>query len=127
MTEAMTAPAAHQLHSRGGSSASINQSALATARPAPGLSWLDIGCGTGSALRAIREAHQPGSLTGVDLIDWLADDLRDDVRMLTGSAEQVLSDIDPVDRVLMVEVLEHLDAPWSSSGRRPASLPRAGC
>ncbi len=113
MTGATTDTAAHQLYSRGGSSASIIQSALATARPEPGLSWLDIGSGTGSALRAIREAHQPGSLTSVDLIDWLADDLRDDVRMLTGSAEQVLPDIDPVDRVLMVEVLEHLDAPWS--------------
>lgn len=106
-----TVAADTQIASAGESSDEIHSAALALAEPKAGLSWLDIGCGTGEVLRAVRNAYSPKSLVGVDVIDWLADDLRNDVQMDVGQAEQI--ELEPADRVLMVEVIEHLDAPWS--------------
>lgn len=100
-----------QLGSAGDSSDEIHRAALALAEPRPGLSWLDVGCGTGDVLRAIRDRQAPASLTGLDLIDWLADDLRGEVTMVVGAAET--AELEPADRVLMIEVIEHLDAPWA--------------
>ena len=105
------APTSAQLASAGDSSDEIHRAALALAEPRPGLSWLDLGCGTGDVLRAIRDRHAPAALTGVDPIDWLADDLRGAVTMVVGPAET--APLEPADRVLMVEVIEHLDAPWT--------------
>ncbi len=102
-----------QLASAGDSCPEIHAAALAHARPEPGLRWLDIGCGTGDVLREIRDRHKPSKLIGLDIIDWLADDLRNDVELLTGPAESALDGVEQVDRVLMVEVLEHLEAPWT--------------
>ena len=102
-----------QRASAGGSSDEIHSLALSRSRPQPGLSWLDIGCGTGTVLREVRTNYEPASLIGVDVIDWLADSLRGEVEMHVGPAERELPELDPVDRVLMVEVLEHLDSPWS--------------
>lgn len=79
----------------------------------PGLSWYDVGCGTGSVLRAVRDRWAPASLAACDLIDWLDDDLRDDVEMTRSSAEAALPLQDVVDRVIMCESLEHTEAPWS--------------
>lgn len=100
-----------QLASAGESSTEIQRAALALADPRPGLSWLDVGCGTGTVLRAIRDHHKPAALIGLDAIDWLDPDLRGDVRLVLGPAETAR--LAPVDRVLMVEAIEHLDAPWS--------------
>ena len=82
------------------------------ARPAPNLSWIDIGCGTGMLLREVRDHHSPAALTGVDVLPWLDDDLKAHVRLLTGHAEAVLCEATPADRVLLVETIEHLTAPW---------------
>lgn len=102
-----------QLASRGDSSEEIHRLALDLARPAPRLSWLDIGCGRGDVLRAVRDRYEPAQLCGVDVIEWLDEDLRDDVTMVVGGAEEALeSSEERFDRVLMVEALEHLDAPW---------------
>jgi 2-polyprenyl-3-methyl-5-hydroxy-6-metoxy-1,4-benzoquinol methylase len=101
-----------QLDSAGASMSSIIEAALAAARPEPGLRWLDIGCGRGEALRAVRDRWQPATLAGVDPIDWLDEDLRGDVDFHAIAAEQ-LSGLGPADRVLMIEVIEHLEAPWS--------------
>ena len=101
-----------QLASGGNSSTEIHELAIELARPEPGLSWLDVGCGRGDVLRAVRDRHQPAALCGVDLIDWLDPDLRDDVTMVLGGAEEMLEGEERFDRVLMVEALEHLDAPW---------------
>jgi SAM-dependent methyltransferase len=100
-----------QLGSAGDSAAEIHDAALALAEPRPGLSWLDVGCGTGTVLRAIRDRHAPAALLGVDAIEWLDEDLRGDVEMIVAPAEQV--GLEPADRVLMVETIEHLEAPWS--------------
>lgn len=108
----MTAPSSIQHASKGGSCLSIVAAALACARPAPGLAWIDIGCGTGMLLREVRDRYAPASLTGVDVLAWLEEDLMGDVRLFTGPAEAVLSEVHPADRVLLVETIEHLTAPW---------------
>lgn len=114
-----------QRASAGSSNASIVKAVLAAAAPKPGLSWLDIGCGTGALLREVRDHFDPDELTGVDLIDWLPDDLRGDVRHLVAPGEQGLTRLEPADRVLMVETIEHLEAPWFVL-REAAALVRPG-
>jgi 2-polyprenyl-3-methyl-5-hydroxy-6-metoxy-1,4-benzoquinol methylase len=101
-----------QRDSYGISTDAIIDAALAAADPRPGCSWLDIGCGVGDALRRIRDRHAPASLVGIDVVDFLDDDLRGDVDFRVGPAEELLP-VDPVDRVLAVEVLEHVEAPWT--------------
>jgi SAM-dependent methyltransferase len=91
----------------------IIEAALTAARPAPGLSWLDIGCGRGELLRRVRDRWEPARLGGIDPIDWLADDLREDVSFAELPAERA-GELPPADRVLLVEVIEHLEAPWSA-------------
>jgi SAM-dependent methyltransferase len=102
-----------QLDSGGASMREIVQAALDAAQPATGLRWLDIGCGRGDLLREIRDRWQPAALCGVDPIDWLEDDLRADVEFHTLPAEHA-DRLAPADRVLLVETIEHLEAPWSA-------------
>jgi 2-polyprenyl-3-methyl-5-hydroxy-6-metoxy-1,4-benzoquinol methylase len=98
----------------------IVRAALVAARPQPHLRWLDIGCGRGELLREIRDEWQPSALSGIDPIDWLADDLRADVHFEQLPAEDA-GRLAQADRVLMIEVIEHLEAPWralrSAAGR----------
>jgi SAM-dependent methyltransferase len=102
-----------QLDSAGASMREIVHEALVAAQPEPGLRWLDVGCGRGDLLRVLRDRWQPSSLAGVDPIDWLDDDLRADVDFRTLAAEDV-GTLAPADRVLIVEVIEHLEAPWAA-------------
>ena len=102
-----------QLASEGISTDAIVGGALESARPAPGLRWLDVGCGRGDLLRVVRDQWQPAALAGVDPIDWLAEDLREDVDFRTLPGERI-GELAQADRVLLVEVIEHLDAPWST-------------
>lgn len=102
-----------QIASEGISTDEIVAGALQAARPAPGLRWLDIGCGRGHLLRRIRDEWSPAGLWGIDPIDWLAEDLRGDVEFTSVAAEQARG-LPQVDRVMMVEVIEHLEAPWSA-------------
>jgi SAM-dependent methyltransferase len=104
---------ADQLDSGGASVTEIVERALDAARPQPGLRWLDIGCGRGDLLRRIRDRWQPAGLWGIDPIDWLEDDLRSDVTFHSFAAEHA-EELPVVDRVMMVEVIEHLEAPWSA-------------
>ncbi len=93
--------------------APIVGAALDAARPQDGLRWLDIGCGRGDLLRLVRDRWSPAALAGLDPIDWLDDDLRGDVDFSTVAGEQ-MGALPPADRVLLVEVVEHLEAPWST-------------
>lgn len=102
-----------QTDSGGSSTSEIVEAALAAAKPAPHLSWLDIGCGQGELLRRVRDEYEPRALRGVDPIDWLAEDLRGDVEFQAIAAER-LESLAPADRVMLVEVIEHLEAPWSA-------------
>jgi len=106
-------PASGQLASEGISNEEIVAGALAAARPEPGLRWLDIGCGRGALLRRIRDEWSPAGLWGIDPIDWLEEDLRGEVEFTAVAAERAI-DLPQVDRVMMVEVIEHLEAPWSA-------------
>jgi precorrin-6B methylase 2 len=114
-----------QRSSLGASSPAIHAAALAASEPSDGLSWIDIGCGTGTLLRAIRDSCRPARLVGVDLVDWLADDLRNDVSLLCEPAEDAVRKLEPADRVLLVEVLDDLESPWTVL-RRAAALVSAG-
>jgi 2-polyprenyl-3-methyl-5-hydroxy-6-metoxy-1,4-benzoquinol methylase len=114
-----------QESSAGTSVAEIHDAAIAAASPAPGLCWLDIGCGRGEALRIVRDRWAPGKLTGIDLIEWLDPDLSDDVTLIVGPAERAISQVEPADRVLLIETIEHLEAPWTVL-RSAASLVRTG-
>ena len=125
-TPSATAYRDAQLASLGDSSSEIHIAAVEYARPERGLPWLDIGCGTGAALREIRDRFDPARLVGLDVIDWLEDDLRDDIDLRIGAAESMLERMEPVDRVLMVEVLEHLESPWGFCVRPRAGLLRLG-
>ena len=102
----------------------IINAALATACPERNLTWLDVGCGRGDLLRKVRDEWQPAALCGVDPIEWLDADLKADVTFLTESIEE--ADSLPVsDRVMLVEVIEHLEAPWLAL-RRAARLVAPG-
>lgn len=114
-----------QESSAGASSAEIHEAAIAAASPAPGLSWLDIGCGRGEVLRIVRDRWAPSKLTGIDLIEWLDGDLSHDVTLILGPAERAISEAQPADRVLLIETIEHLEAPWSVL-RAAARLVRPG-
>jgi 2-polyprenyl-3-methyl-5-hydroxy-6-metoxy-1,4-benzoquinol methylase len=113
-----------QLDSAGSSMAEIVDAALAAAEPRPGLRWLDVGCGTGDLLRRIRDEHAPASLRGLDLIDWLDEDMRGDVEFEAVAIEQA-EDLPQADRVMLVEVIEHLPAPWTAL-RKAAGLVAPG-
>jgi SAM-dependent methyltransferase len=91
----------------------IVRTALLASRPEPGLRWLDIGCGRGDLLRRVRDEWEPASLSGIDPIDWLDDDLRADVSFHAIAAEDARG-LPTADRVLLIEVIEHLEAPWSA-------------
>lgn len=111
--------------SGGNSTPAIHAAALQAASPRPGLSWIDIGIGTGDVTREIAERFSPSRLTGVDVIDWLAKDLRPSVELRLGDAVAILPTLEPADRVILVETLEHLDAPWSTL-RLAAALVKPG-
>jgi 2-polyprenyl-3-methyl-5-hydroxy-6-metoxy-1,4-benzoquinol methylase len=113
-----------QIDSAGASTGEIVQAALDAARPERGLRWLDIGCGRGDLLRKIRDEWEPDALCGADPIDWLDDDLRADVSFHTVAAEHADA-LPTADRVLLVEVIEHLEAPWSAL-RKAARLVAPG-
>jgi 2-polyprenyl-3-methyl-5-hydroxy-6-metoxy-1,4-benzoquinol methylase len=115
---------ADQVDSAGSSMKEIVEAALVAARPQPGLRWLDIGCGRGDSLRRIRDEWQPASLSGIDAIDWLDEDLRADVDFHAVAAEDAEA-LQVADRVLLIEVIEHLEAPWSAL-RKAARLVAPG-
>lgn len=102
-----------QRRSEGNSTVEIHDAALTMAEPQPDLTWVDIGAGTGEVLRRIREHWSPAGLVAVDILPWIASDLRQDVETHIGDPVSIANDLAPADRVLMVETLEHVEAPWT--------------
>jgi hypothetical protein len=100
-----------QRRSAGSSSPETHTAAVALADPRPGLTWLDIGAGTGDMLREIGDRWRPTRLVAVDMLPWLDPDLRPVVGLHIGYALEALMHLQPVDRVLE----------WrrSSTSRRP--------
>lgn len=99
--------------SGGNSTSEIHDAALAMAQPRPHLRWIDIGAGTGDVLRHIRERWSPAGLVAIDILPWLASDLQEDVEMHMGDPVSIAGDLSLADRVLVVETLEHVEAPWT--------------
>jgi 2-polyprenyl-3-methyl-5-hydroxy-6-metoxy-1,4-benzoquinol methylase len=114
-----------QLSSAGTSTHEILECVLAASHPAPNLRWLDIGCGRGDLLRQIRDVWEPADLYGIDPIDWLDEDLKDDVSFCAVPAEQA-EDLPLFDRVFLIEVIEHLEAPWSALRHAARSVAPGG-
>jgi 2-polyprenyl-3-methyl-5-hydroxy-6-metoxy-1,4-benzoquinol methylase len=114
-----------QQRSLGNSSSEIHRAALEHADPLPGLTWLDIGAGSGTVLREVRDRFPPIRMVAVDIIDWLNADLRQDVELITGPFEETLGLAERFDRVLLIETIEHLEAPWTAL-RAAAALVRPG-
>jgi 2-polyprenyl-3-methyl-5-hydroxy-6-metoxy-1,4-benzoquinol methylase len=114
MSPAPRADAEVQRRSAGDSTEELHAAAVAHADPKAGLRWIDVGCGTGHVLRTLRDAHAPARLVGVDVLPWLDDDLCDAVELHVGDAPALLPGLEPADRVLMVETIEHLEAPWTT-------------
>jgi SAM-dependent methyltransferase len=102
-----------QLGSRGYASDALHDAAFRASHPTAGLRWLDVGCGRGDLIRTIRVFDPDASITGIDAIDWLAPDVRDEVQLLVAPAEEGLATASPADRVMMIEVIEHFEAPWT--------------
>jgi SAM-dependent methyltransferase len=102
-----------QVDSAGASMEEIVDITLAAAEPRPGLRWLDIGCGRGDLLRRLRDEWAPATLTGIDPIDWLEEDLRESIEFHAVAAEEA-GELPPADRVMLVEVIEHLESPWTA-------------
>jgi 2-polyprenyl-3-methyl-5-hydroxy-6-metoxy-1,4-benzoquinol methylase len=100
-----------QAQSRGSSANEIYDSVLFHAG-AVGLSWADIGCGHGKTLRLVKASYAPTRLVGSDLLPWLDEDLFDDVEFIQADAVDAIDRLEPVDRLLMIETIEHLEAPW---------------
>lgn len=114
-----------QTDSQGISTARITEAVKREARPAPGLRWLDVGCGYGDLVRWILAEQAPESVAAVDILPWLPEDLVESVDYRVGPAEEQLGGMDSVDRLLMIETLEHVEAPWALL-RQTAELLRPG-
>jgi len=99
--------------SGGTSTSEIHDAALSSARPQLYLTWIDIGAGTGDVLRHINEAWSPSGLVAVDVLPWLASDLQEDVELHIGDPVSIAGGLAAADRVLLVETLEHVEAPWT--------------
>lgn len=48
-----------------------------------------------------------------NILPWLASDLQEDIEMHVGDPVLIAGDLAPADRVLLVETLEHVEAPWT--------------
>jgi SAM-dependent methyltransferase len=106
------AQAAAQVGSGGTSSNEVLDEIL---RQAPDRfdSWLDIGCGTGDLLRVLAARYSRADLVGNDILPWLPAELHGRVGFRAGPAEALLVSETRFDVVSLIEVLEHLEAPWS--------------
>ncbi len=76
---------------------------------------LDVGCGEGYVLQALRDAGVAAALSGIDRSAEALNDARarlgPEVDLRVGDVTDLTPDDDVHDLVMMLEVLEHLDDP----------------
>jgi SAM-dependent methyltransferase len=94
----------------------VAEAALASLRPSPGLSWLDVGCGTGAVTEATLDAADPREILGVDPpADFLATAARQitdpRVRFAVGDAAALPVPNDAYDVVIAGLVLHFVPDP----------------
>jgi SAM-dependent methyltransferase len=110
----------------------VAEAFLAWLAPLPGLTWLDVGCGTGALTQAVLTMVDPGEVLGVDPSpDFIAaasvqmDDPR--VRFAIGDARALPVPDNAVDAVIAGLVLNHVPDPEAAVAEmvrvaRPGSM-----
>lgn len=92
---------------------------------------LEVGCGTGSTLRWLKESGLATSTTGIELFRPAAEVAHSHVdRLFVGDAEKILEAKELLDEsfdlVLCLDVLEHMVDPWAFVSRITAKLKTGG-
>jgi len=108
----------------------VAEAALAWLGPSPGLSWLDVGCGTGALTEAILDAADPREVLGVDpSADFLATAAKQiadpRVRFAVGDASALPVPDDTFDAVVAGLVLHFVPDP-RPAGREMARAAAPG-
>ncbi len=85
-------------------------------RVAPGASVLEVGCGKGRFLKAVREHRPDVRCTGIDLSPTLLASAPSSVRTAAGALESIPCRTDAFDTVFSVEAIEH-SSNWRASVR----------
>lgn len=92
---------------------------------------LDLGCGGGMVASAIREAHAPDELWGVEVVPEIAERARRNPaldKVLGGDVQQLLDELPPgfFSHIVAGDVLEHLVDPWAVLAHLRARLQPGG-
>lgn len=100
---------------------------------------LEIGCGSGQTLAMIKEKRLCAETVGIELFQSAADEARkrvDRVYCLNVERDEIPSEVQQFDLILILDVLEHLVDPWAflsklvgshlaPNGKLIASIPNA--
>lgn len=90
---------------------------IAPLLPAHAARVLEVGCGTGSTLRWLKDTGRCGETVGMELFESAAADARKHVdRVVVGDAEGLIDgtfEAASFDLILCLDVLEHMVDPWA--------------
>ncbi len=90
---------------------------IAPLLPAHAARVLEVGCGTGSTLRWLKDTGRCGETVGMELFESAATDARKHVdRVVVGDAERLIGgtfEAASFDLILCLDVLEHMVDPWA--------------
>ena len=85
--------------------------------PAHSARVLEVGCGTGSTLRWLKDTSRCGETIGMELFESAAVDARKHLdRVVVGDAERLIGgtfEAASFDLILCLDVLEHMVDPWA--------------
>ncbi len=94
-------------------------------RVAPGARVLEVGCGKGRFLKALRERRPDVTCTGVDLSPTLLASAPAAVRTAAGALESIPCRTNAFDTVFSVEAIEH-SSNWRAAARELIRVTRPG-